>query len=53
LAAQRMCRAIESAPFKYNGQSRTITINMGLAHMTPADTAQSALHAAEAALHQA
>jgi diguanylate cyclase (GGDEF)-like protein len=53
LAAQRMCRAIENAPFEYNGQSRTITISMGLAHMAPADSEQSALRSADAALYQA
>ena len=53
LAAQRMCRVIETTPFQYNGQSRTITISIGLAHMTPADTEQSALRRADAALYQA
>jgi diguanylate cyclase (GGDEF)-like protein len=52
-AAQRMCRAIECVPFYYNGQSRTVTISIGLAHMTPADTEQSALRMADAALYQA
>jgi len=53
LAAQRMCRAIEDAPFEYNGQSRNITISMGLAHMAPADSEQSALRSADAALYRA
>jgi GGDEF domain-containing protein len=53
LAAQRMCCVIETTPFQYNDQSRTITISIGLAHMTPADTEQSALRRADAALYQA
>lgn len=53
LAAQRMCRAIASTPFVYNGKSRTISISIGLFHMTPADTEQSALRLADEALYQA
>jgi diguanylate cyclase (GGDEF)-like protein len=53
LAAQRMCRAIEAAPFEYGGKRRTITISIGLAHMTPTDDAQSALRLADEALYQA
>lgn len=53
LAAQRMCRALESAPFEYNGQTRTMTVSIGLVHMTPTDTEQSALRLADEALYQA
>jgi PleD family two-component response regulator len=48
-----MCHAIENAPFQYNGMRRTITISMGLVHMTPADTEQTALRQSDAALYQA
>lgn len=52
-ATQRMCQAIESTPFHYKGQVRTMTVSIGLAHMGPTDTEQSALHMADDALYQA
>ena len=53
MAAQRMCRAIEDASFQYNGMSRAITISIGLVHMSPTDTEETALRASDAALYLA
>lgn len=53
LAAGRMCRAVEAAPFQYDGKTRTITISIGLAHLRTADDEQSALRRADAALYMA
>lgn len=53
LAAERMCRAVESAPFEHEGKTRTITISIGLVHMAAADDEQSALRRADAALYLA
>ena len=52
-AVQRMCRAVENAPFHYNDQVRTMTVSVGLTHMSPTDTEQAALRRADAALYQA
>jgi diguanylate cyclase (GGDEF)-like protein len=52
-AAQRMCRAVEAAPFSYEGKTRTITISIGLAHLEPTEDQPSALRRADAALYQA
>jgi diguanylate cyclase (GGDEF)-like protein len=53
LAARRMCRAVEAAPFQYGGKTRTITISIGLVHLRMADDEQSALRRADAALYVA
>lgn len=53
LAAQRMCHALEVAPFAYDGKTRTITISIGLVHLQPSDDEQSALRLADAALYAA
>jgi diguanylate cyclase (GGDEF)-like protein len=53
LAAERMCRAVEAAPFAHEGKTRTITISIGLVHMAAADDEQSALRRADAALYVA
>lgn len=51
LAAGRMCRAVDAAPFQYGGKTRTITISIGLVHLRMADDEQSALQRADAALY--
>lgn len=53
LAAERMCRAVEAAPFEDRGRTRTITISIGLVHMEASDDEQSALRRADAALYAA
>lgn len=53
LAAQRMCRAVEAAPFEHEGKMRTITISIGLVHMDACDDEASALRRADAALYVA
>jgi diguanylate cyclase (GGDEF)-like protein len=53
LAAERMCRALEAAPFEHEGKSRTITISIGLVHMAASDDEQSALRRADEALYVA
>lgn len=51
LAAGRMCRAVEAAPFQYGGKTRTITISIGLVHLRMSDDEQSASQRADAALY--
>ena len=51
LAAGRMCRAVEAAPFQYDGKTRTITISIGLVHLRMSDDERSALQRADAALY--
>lgn len=53
LAAERMCRAVEAAPFEDEGRTRTITISIGLVHMDASDDERSALRRADAALYVA
>ena len=50
-AAERMCRAVEASPFEYDGKKRTITISIGLVHMSLADDERSASRRADAALY--
>lgn len=52
-AVQRMCRAVEDAPFTFEGKTRTITISIGLTHLSASDSEQSSLRRADAALYQA
>lgn len=53
LAAERMCRAVEAAPFEHEGKTRTITISIGLVHVDASDDEQSVLRRADAALYVA
>ena len=53
LAAERMCRAVEAAPFEHEGKTRIITISIGLVHVDASDDEQSVLRRADAALYVA